>query len=251
MELTASPLAIQDKYVPWTIIAQYFDASSIHELLLAMSRHRRAGYYDYAIRLSPKYIDWEDAEYARRFRTDVLEPIDPFGVLKLGRYRLNSLYDKIRSGTPLTENELDDVLDKLPIEMTERYLLFQVTDVDVDRIAEIVAPRPVEPDAEFVTVAYRGLESSGSVITFRGKKLVMPFQHRQVVRLLIERKGGLCTEDEFLDRYASIFEGDNYADPHRTLVQLMSAVRLKLKAAVGYNCIENTRGEGWSLNLTP
>jgi hypothetical protein len=134
MKLTASPLAIKDRFVPWAIIAQYFDAHSLHALVLALWRHRRSGYFAYDVTLSAEYIDWEDTRRSVVLRTDVLEPIDPFGALKIGKYRLNHLYSKILNKTPFTDDEINEVIEKLPADMAERYLLFRITNIDQDSI---------------------------------------------------------------------------------------------------------------------
>jgi DNA-binding winged helix-turn-helix (wHTH) protein len=138
----------------------------------------------------------------------------------------------------------------MPVEAINSYLTFELTNIDWEALEEVVADNPhdMKSTEETGEVEFNGLAVSGGIVSYRGRTVALGYQHREVIRFLIGRKGGLCFADEFTDPLNGILVKE-YANPEVTLRKLISAVRAELKILTGKDCIKNVPGEGWQLDL--
>lgn len=254
MDTLLLPEGIENKRFSRIELSQYFDANSSSELIYKLRHYARNGFFKYEITIDPSYIAWEKIRLDVLLRTDVLTPIESAIIPSQSKYHLDHLYPKITNKTPLTELEIIKVIEALPDDMVERYLHYELRKVDWKKLRESIAKLPERPrhrdaDWDFDTVSYKSLSVTGVVVSFNGVPIKMDLQQRQAVRVLINGRGGLCTKDDFFDAYASIFNRASYKDLNRTLIRLISDVRIKLKPFLGEDCIANTPREGWSLNI--
>lgn len=109
--------------------------------------------------------------------------------------------------------------------------------------------RGADEDEFYDRVEYNDLVVDGVEVAYKDAPIDgLGFQHRQALRLLINKKGKLCFKDEFTNPEAGIF---NSSPRDHALRNLIYEIRKALRAVVGQNCIISTPGEGWSLKLEP
>ena len=247
------PSKIQNRTQTRYELRRYFGADSIESLLLILQQGQRDGYFTFDITLSPKYLVWEE-DYRKVLsgETDSFRPLEPF---KVRKYGFGVSDDKIRQKEPLTEREIRNVVSTLPSNMSEQYLLFTLRNLDQKKLREIVRPKKLRNDKneEYDTLEYNGLKAMGARITYLNQPIYMSYSHKQVVRLLLKKQGGLCYKDEFMDRHASIFKhpAADYKDINATLRKLISEVRQELESVIKKDCIVSDPSEGWYLKIEP
>lgn len=123
----------------------------------------------------------------------------------------------------------------------------KITDVKLHRSLELAAKssEPIgEDDPEEMT--YRGLRvKRDSLVDYNGTNVQLTGQETAALRVLMERPAELrLREDISVELTAKNTKPDN-------LAKLISSLRIKLGRAIGYNCIENKSGQGWTLKIHP
>lgn len=245
MELPPIFYRLENKVVPARELARYLDAKSPSELLLALRRLERESYLKFDVMLSGEYYKQGNAHTKLLLREDVLTHPDPFGVLQRDTYGLG-----VKSDAVLSEKEILEVMGKLPVDATERYLQLRLHSMDKEKLRELIKPAGADKDEYADRVEYKGLVADGAKITYYEEPIEMGFQQRQVLRLLLENQGEPCSKGDFT-KNVDIFTGDSYSSVDASLRNLIYEVRKKLKAVIGKNCIKNKPSEGWYLELEP
>ena len=247
MELSALVRRLDGKVVSEGKLSRYFGTKSLDELLLTLRRLARDDYFKFEVMLSAEYFAWADARRTVVLRTDVLvNAPDPFGALQQDPHGLS-----VKSGRPLSEIEIIEVVRGLPNDLAKRYVQFKLVGIDQERLQGFVEEqlklRGGDEDEFYDRVEYNGLAIDGVKVTYNGETIDgLGFQHRQALRLLIKKKGKLCYKDEFTHAEAGIY---NTQPTDHALRNLVHEVRKALKPVTGLDCIKNTPGEGWSLRI--
>jgi hypothetical protein len=246
--LSLPPSKIQNKAVSIYELQKYFDAKTIESLLLILQQGQSDGYFTFDITLSPKYLDWEEDH--RKLLSGETENYKPIDLFTVRAYSIRVSDAKIKKKVPLTGHEIRGVVSALPSNMSEKYLLFTLRNLDNKKLREIVKPKinRTDKDEDFDMIEYNGLIVRGARITYLNEPIHMSFQHRQVVRLLLSNNGELCTKDKFTEN-PDIFTGDDYPNVYATLRKLIAEVRAELKTVIKKNCIKSVSNEGWYLEL--
>lgn len=252
MKLNCPPQSLENRSVRKHELDKYFINTSLEHLVRVLAHMRRIGCLDYEITLDKAYVEMLKNRDAVLTRSDVLvNAPKPLGDYVNDEYGLGSLHRKISSSEPLSDSDVMLISSKLPSEMKENMLSFKLTNIDWEALEELISDYPANSTEEDALdkVEYNGLVVDGAVVSYKGKIINVGYQHRQVIRMLVEQQGGICTKDDFMDDYVGIFNRDNYANVEITLRKLISAVRNDLKTATGKDCITNIPSEGWRLSL--
>jgi|GEM_PF-3267935 len=232
---------------------RYIRSDSLQQLILALRKYHREGLLNFEVRLNPVYVEQQDALSTLKTRTDVLKPNFPMWAYRSNSDGLARFYADIEAKKPLSEAQSAEIIEKLPADIALQYFQFKITHVEWERLKEYVSKQPrssvTRSKNSFNVSKYKDLQVDGIHVTYKGRSVHLTNQHTEVVRLLIDHGGAVCTYDEFLENYASIFTKHDLADPQDTLIKLISAVRTKLKPIIGYNCIINIPSVGWCLQL--
>lgn len=248
MGMPALQRQLENKWLTDRQLGRYFATNSPGDLLMELRRLRRKGVFQFEVMLSQGYYDREKSRRDVILRTDVFKPVDVLGrVFERDTYGIS-----VESDTPLSENEIIKLFMYLPPDLAERYLRFKLTNINQNLFEQIIARHKTRggDDDFYDRIEYRSLVADGSMISYNDEPIAMGFQHRQVVRILIEKQGKLCTKDEFTES-PDVFTGENYPDIDITLRKLVADVHRKLRSVVGKNCIKNVPSEGWLLELDP
>ncbi len=240
MNLIAAIHRLDNTVVSVNELDRYFGTKSLDELLQKLRQLAWDGYFELEVTLSTEYFAWQSSHRDLIYGNDIIPPFD---------YAYRSLRERdthglsISSVKPLTDEQISEVLQKLPANLANQYLRFKLWDVNSESLLELITSqqniRGADPDEFYDRVEHNGLVADGSDITYKGKQVILGFQHRQVLRMLLEKKGKLCTKDEFTGN-PDIFTDDSYPNIKATLRKLISALRTELKPTVGINCIKNT-----------
>lgn len=248
MKLMSTLRRLENKAVSAPELNRYFRTKSLDDLLLTLRRCKRDGYFVFETILSAEYEEWQHSRREVLLRTDGLKPVDPFGLLQRDTYGLG-----VEVNSPLSETQIIEVISKLPPEMAERYLRFKLHSIDESKLYELIASRvkakSIDEDEFYDRVEYNGLVADGSEITYNGERIKMGFQHRQVVRVFIDKEGKACTLEDFTDHVAGVFTRGSYPNIHHTLRNLIYEVRNELKAVIGKDPISNSNSDGWYLDI--
>lgn len=253
-ELSLFPRTIAKKSLLKSGLDRYIRADSVPQLYLALREYRREGLFDFEVRVSPDYVDQEDAIMTVKLRADVMIPAAPVWAFQQNSHGLARLYSSIKAKKALSEAEISEVITKFPADFSERFVQFKIIDVDWDMLREFVASQPVDAKRRskntFDVVEYRGLRIDGVNISYQGRSFHIRNGLKQALRLLMEKKGLVCTYDDFFDSYNSVFKHNaNLSNPQATLRKLISEVRKELKPIIGYDCIVNDPETGWHLQI--
>ncbi len=246
--LAAPPSKMVNKAVSTYELEKYFQADSAESLIDALEYGERKGLFNFDVTVSKQYLDWLAA------RHKLLNPTSlgvDLGFRKPAAYELYGISDKIKNGEALSKEEVQRVIRDVPHDMLERYLRFRLHDIDYKELHGYLQPKTsqAEKDEDYGMVQYKGLVANGAKITYYDQPIYMGFQHRQVLRLLIEQQGELCSKGEFFGN-VDLFTSDSYSSDMDSLLRnLIYEARKKLKVAVGGNCIKNMPREGWHLKL--
>lgn len=249
MNLQDAIYRLEDKAVSVNELARCFDTKSLDELLQKLQRLSWADYFKLEVSLSPEYFKWQSSHRELIFGNEIVESFDyAYRVMReRDTYGLS-----VSTVKPLTDEEISEVARKLPTEIANQYLRFKLQDISVEALLVELSKghnmHNTDGDEFYDRIEYKGLAADGSEITYKGKPVVMGFQHRQVLRMLLERQGKLCTKDELTDNQ-DIFTKDDYPNLDTTLRKLIGAVRRVLTGTIGFNCIKNIPSEGWYLEL--
>ncbi|MBX6334738.1 hypothetical protein IRY61_05395 [Candidatus Saccharibacteria bacterium] len=257
MKITKPLNGLTNKIVSKRELARYFDTDTIDELLLALREGASRGYFDFQVLFSKEYLVWSAARQELLRRADTFDGDDKgyTATLRIERetYGLDGLFLRSGGDRQLNDAEIVAVTRKLPSDLVERYLRFKLSNIDKKKVYELVANQQKVRGADdefYDRVEYNGLVADGTEITYNGEPITMSFQHRQVVRLLLKKRGELCYKDEFTDN-VDIFARANYPNPNKTLAKLVAAVHDELRAVVRKDCIVNVPKEGWKLVIEP
>jgi hypothetical protein len=252
MNLNAQVKNINGKKLAWHQLALFFGEKSPYGLIKALRHYSREGFFRFEITLMTEYFDEQRARQEVPLHTDVLNPIDPFGAMRNASHPLS-----FNDGTTLSESQIDEVTRMLPRDMIDQYLRFTLNIIDqamlVKLVSKLTGENAVEEDAFYRPVVYHGLAIEGSVISFRKKPFKMGLHHREAMRILIEKKGGVCTYDDFKDDDAGIFTKtlSEYSNINHTIRGLIYDLRTELTLATGKQLIENSDNGGWYLDIEP
>ncbi len=247
MEMTSIPYGVKNKLLSKRELDRYFTAGSLDELIFVLREYARRGYLDFEITLSPDYFKWEQAHRDVMLNADALLPMEPFFIAQRTTHGLYAPDDKARDASPLSRTEINEVIRKLPNDMAEKYLRFKLTNINRERLSELVAPRPVQQDEDIEPLKYAGLRIYDTEVTYLGEPIRLAYKERHLLRVFMENAENLLTASKFL-RDPEIFnEGKDYINPQRYVSQLISSVRLKLVKIVKQPCIVNENKEGWKL----
>lgn len=251
MNMEAATRRLNNKIVSASELNRYFGTKSVDELLQELRRLVWNGYLKFEVRLSVEYFNWQKARHDVISADDInyganlgYEPL-----LKRDTYGLT-----IDSPKPLENEEIVEVIRKLPASLTHQYMRFRLWDIDLEELLKLITKREkLDKDEFYDRVEYNGLVADGAEIRYHGEPIRMSFRHRQVVRLLLNKQGGLCYRDEFTDRHASILKhpAAYYKDVNETLRKIIAEVRKELALVIEKDCIENDPSEGWRLKLEP
>ncbi|MDK2899090.1 MAG: hypothetical protein PWQ10_277 [Patescibacteria group bacterium] len=248
--LALPPSKMLNKAVSKYELGRYFQADSVEGLITTLQYGERMGLFNFDVIISPEYLDWAEMKHK------LLNPIDlsmDLGFRKPVPYELYGLSGKIKNSEPLEDAEIQRIIVDAPHEILNQYFRFKLREVDYEELRNYVQQKTnqAEKDRDYGTVRYNGLVAEGAKITYHNQPIYMGFQHRQVLRLLIEQKGVPCSKDEF-KRNADIFTRDSYSSGMDAVLRnLIYEVRKKIKVVVGKNCIKNKPLEGWYLELDP
>lgn len=132
------------------------------------------------------------------------------------------------------------------------FIDIRITDLKLHRSLELAAKssEPINDDDPEETLPYKGLRANrDGLIYYNGEEIHFTPQQRDVMRVLLRRPDELRPKEAFTDSDASIFSRKNYPNIDDTLAKLIAATHVKLRSAVGKDCIFNTAGQGWKLKL--
>lgn len=233
---------LENKEVSARDLSRYLGAKSLEDLLVTLRRLAYSDYFEYEVMLSEEYFDWQQAHRNVIFGNDI---VDDIGYAhKLDTYRLT-----VKAETPLSEEEVIDIVKKLPTDLAKQYFIFRLRDIDSEKLAKLFVVQHGSDDEFEDRVEYNGLIVDGVEVTYNGESVDgLGFQHRQALRLLAKKGGRLCFKDEFKGAEAGIFE---HEPSEHALRNLIYEVRKALRRVTSANCIKNTPGEGWSLTIEP
>lgn len=245
------PTKLVNRYVKKKELDFYFEADSVEELIMNLTELRRRGFLDLEIKLDKDYIKWQQTRGDFKVNADkLINPPDPFGLynysLRKDEYQLGGLYYKIRQETPLNERELVEVFNKLPRELTERYIDIKIFDLDRDELKMLI-PKVKNKKQSYGEASYKGLKISGAEVTYLNKQIQMPFRERETLRVFLKRPETILSSDEFTANVDIFNPKKLYSNPHKTFSQLVSDLRAKLIPIVKQRCIYNVASEGWRL----
>ncbi|MBL8121486.1 hypothetical protein JNM87_01920 [Candidatus Saccharibacteria bacterium] len=241
------PTKLVNKYQSKQILDAYFGADSIEELILLLRNLRRKGYLDFDVRIKDEYFKWQRNKTDLKLRTDVLNHPDPFGLIYRDEHGLNARHSSVNSDTPLSDNDSIKIATALPPDLAEKYVEIKIFHIDRDELNKI-APKRKQTRPKLGEVSYKGLKIADAQVSYNGKTITMPFQEREVLRMLIEKKESLVFYGTFEQR-TDLADPSNASTPREAISKLISRVRLKLKKATKQNCIHNTPQEGWTLKI--
>lgn len=251
MNIEAIVRRLNNRIVSAGVLNRYFDTKSVDELLQELRRLANDDYLEFEVSLSTEYFDWQNAHRNVILANDINYGTN-LGYESLDKQDINGL--SINSSRSLEYEEVVEVVRKLPLSIANQYLRFKLRNIDSERFIKLLTKRnEADDDAFYDRVEYNGLVVDGAEIWYRGEAIKMSFGHRQAVRLLVSKRGGLCYRDEFTDRHASIFKhpAAHYKDINATLRKLIGEIRKELAIVIKNDCIENEPGEGWRLKLEP
>ena len=253
MNIDAQIKNIDGKKLAWHKLALLLGEKSLYELIKKLRIYsREEDYFDYEVTLVSEYFDWTQARRDIQFRTDVFKPFDPIGLLQSDPCGL-----RVKADIPLSEKELNEVIEKLPLDIAERYLRFALVNINQDEFVRFVAglmgKNNTDKDIFYKPVRYGGIEIDGSTISFNGKPFEMGYHHRQAMRVFVEKQGGSCDYDDFKDDDAEIFTKSlrEYPNINHTIRGLIYDLRKELFDATGERLIENHKNGGWYLDINP
>lgn len=250
MKLKLMPESLEDKVLRKEDLDRYFSNTSIENLVLLLRSLRRSGCLNFEVTMDKQYLSLIKDRETLALRSDVLIPINRGFNITNDTYGLGRLHTKFKNEEPLSESDIVLVAESLPEDIALKYLGFKLFNIDWEAYEEAVTENPIEEKLEdsYDRVEFNGLTVDGGQVSYRGREMQVSFQHRQVIRLLVSKQGGLCTRDDFLDDYWSIFNRQNYANIDATLRKLISAVRGELVHGTGKDLIVNEPNEGWKLS---
>ena len=246
--LTIPPKKIVNKYVSSRELKRYFGDSPVEALVVALRQGLSEGLFGFDITLDPDYIEWGEAWHKAQFPVDFSG--SDLGYVRSLRYKFEDLSYKIISGESLSENEIQRIIGELPRDITEKYLRFRLCSLDYDKLKKIVSPKKKSHKKDtYVRIERDGLVIDGATVFYNDKLIDMGFQHRQVLRVLLEHYDHLVEHDTFINN-RDIFSKEDYKkDLKERIGQIISEVHNKLRIAIGEDCISNTQSEGWTLKI--
>ncbi|HEV2412499.1 MAG TPA: hypothetical protein VGS28_01680 [Candidatus Saccharimonadales bacterium] len=251
MNLKAQVKHIEGKSLAWRRLAVFFREESIYELIKTLGIYSRKGYFEYELRISSGYYDWTQARRDIQFRTDVFQPSLGFkGLYQQDPYGLH-----VKGKLPLSEKEINEVVEKLPPDIAEKYLLFSLTNINQGKfmklISKLLDENSADDDIFYPPVQYRELKVDGDGIYYKNKPFEMDYPHRQAMRILIEKKGKPCDYEDFKDDDAGIFIKSirEYPNINHTIRNLIYELRGELLINTGKRLIENHEKGGWYLDI--
>lgn len=251
MNLKAQIKHIEGKSLAWRRLAVLFKEESIYELIKALRIYSRKGYFEYEVKISSGYYDWINARRDIKFRTDVFKSSHDW----VSQFYRDPYSLSIKSELPLSEKEINEVVEKLPPDVAEKYLLFSLTYKNQDKFMKLVSSlldeNSADEDILYPPVQYRGLEIVGEEISFNKTPIEMGYHHRQAMRIFIEKKDEPCDYEDFKDDEAEIFIKSirEYANINHTIRGLIYDLRTELNDATGKRLIEKHEKGGWYLDI--
>lgn len=241
---------LENRVVSEDELRRYLNTESLNDLLLTLRYLEREGYFNAEVMLSAKYRSWARDRHRLLLQADALNPPDPFGVMRQAIYGLS-----VECEAPLTRAEVNEVIRALSNDMAERYLQFKLSNINQEKLLDYVEmgvkSRGADKDEFYGRVEYRGLVVNGPKVTFNGEPIKMGLQHRQALRIFIDKEGRVCSYEDFTDDSAGIFTRKSYPNLKHTVRNLIYELRKALEAATEKVVIENSNSDGWCLNIKP
>jgi len=231
---------------------RYMKTNLIQVLYSSLCDYRQQKLFDFEVRLSLDYIAQEDALEQLKLKS-IITPIGPRWVYQQNSHGLVGLYENIKTGNALSEKEIIKIIEKLPSDLSERYLQFKLINVDWDRLKAYINSQLISKNIKrydkFSDSKYKNLTISGTKISYKGRPFFLRNGHMQALRILLNNGKSISTYDEFLEDSSGVFKHKNLKKPERTLVKLISELRKELYSIIGYDCIVNDYENGWHLEL--
>jgi len=148
---------------------------------------------------------------------------------------------------PLNDKDAVKLATTLPAELAEKYIEIKVFDIDRESLKQLV-PEHKNKKPKLGEASYKGLKIVDARVSYYDKPINMPFQEREVLRILIEQSESLVFYETFESR-TDLADPSNSSSPRAAISKLISRIRLKLKRATDQDCIHNTPQEGWTLKI--
>lgn len=241
------PTKLIGKYLPKQRLDEYFNTGSIEELVLYLRKLRREGYLNFDLRIKEDYFKWQLSKIDLKLHADVLNHPDPFGVLYRDEYGFNVRHTAATRVEPLNDKDAVKLATTLPAELAEKYIEIKVFDIDRESLKQLV-PEHKNKKPKLGEASYKGLKIVDARVSYYDKPINMPFQEREVLRILIEQSESLVFYETFESR-TDLADPSNSSSPRAAISKLISRIRLKLKRATDQDCIHNTPQEGWTLKI--
>ncbi len=254
MNRVAAIPRLENKLMPASRLARFFDTKSIEELCNLLQQLADEDYFKLEITLSSEYFEWQITHRNLIFaKDDSLVPDDDYAYW--ARRDKDTYGLSIDSAKPLTDDDLSEVMQKLPVSLSNQYLRFKLLNIDLEKLTKLIVMQQkghgINEDEFYDRVEYNGLIVDGVEVTFNDQSVETNFQHRQALRLLMKKKGKLCYKDEFTHAEAGIFNRSTSLVKDHTLRNLVYEVREALRTVTKQDHIKSTPGEGWSLKIEP
>ncbi len=231
---------------------RYMKTNSIQELYSSLCDYRQQKLFDFEVRLNLDYIAQEEALELLKLRS-IITPIGPRWAYRQNSHGLVGFYENIKTGKALSEEAIIKVIEKLPSDLSERYLQFKLINVDWDGLRTYINNQIISKNIKrydkFSDSKYKNLIISGTGVSYKGRPFFLRNGHMQALRILLDNGKSTSTYDDFLDSSSGVFKHKNLKKPERTLVKLISELRRELYPIIGYDCIANDYENGWHLEL--
>lgn len=242
------PTKLTNRYVTWQKLTPYFYAESIEELLMKLREMQWQGLISFEVRIRKEYFEWQKNRVDLKLHNDVLNHLDPLGVLHKDQFGLGRILTGVDTKEPLSDDVAIEIVTALPPDVASRYIELKIYDIDRDRLKGQV-PKENIRRRNYGEVSYKGLVVSDAEVTYFGDHIEMEFREQEALRIFLERPETLIPSSVFTSNPDIFKDSKFYPDPHKTCSQLISDLRRKLEPVVKQHCIYNTPSEGWRLRI--
>jgi hypothetical protein len=244
--LAVPPSKVLNRFVSIQVLKPYFPAESVEELVLLLKELRRNGLISFDIRISHGYFEWQKKRADLKSSGDPLDGLDFGAFVYRDEFGINRILAGVDTKKPLNEFVAIDVITALPSGVADKYIEFRIHLLDMVKLKQLT---PLNTKGKvFEDILYMGLKISNAQVSYNDRIISMPFQEREVLRMLMENPEALVFYDNFESR--SDIVGKDVSTSSRTAAsKLVSRVRIKLQKIVRQKCIYNVPGEGWKLKI--
>jgi len=246
--LAQIPEKIQGKLVTKRELDKYFGTKSIYQLIEVLQYGKELGYFSVELLIEDLNRSKSDG-YTKLIRN--VYPVYESSYVGASPNQEYTLPASIKAGVVLNKKEIGVIITRLSEHSLETHLRFKLSAINYDELRKIIKPKKTRKNKDdgYRRAEWDGFVVDGSEASYLGEKILLGFQQRQILRILIKYKGKLVAPDIFTNN-RDIFTKNQYkSDINHLLAQHISATHKKVKAVVHKDCIMNEPNEGWKLEI--